>query len=141
MYAPSSIGRQCLIRLTPPPRLPPCPSWLRCQTLPYRAVGTDEALEHMLVLLDDEQPQVRETLIHAVKRYGKRAAEPLFSHLHTPQTSLIAKETALLALARLDSVRAEQFLAFWEGELRDVYRYKLMRASLAASQPLSTDLF
>jgi len=105
------------------------------------AVGTDEALEHMLVLLDDEQPRVRETLIHAVKRYGKRAAEPLFSRLHTPQTSLIAKETALLALARLDSVRAEQFLAFWEGELRDVYRYKLMLASLDASPPLNTDTF
>ncbi len=105
------------------------------------AVGTDEALEHMLVLLDDEQPRVRETLIHAVKRYGKRAAEPLFSRLHTPQTSLIAKETALLALARLDSVRAEQFLAFWEGELRDVYRYKLMLASLDTSSPLDSDTF
>ena len=40
------------------------------------AVGTDEALEHMLVLLDDEQPQVRETLIRAMKRYGKRAVAP-----------------------------------------------------------------
>src|SRR5262249_18772517 len=105
------------------------------------ALGTDEALEHMLVLLDDGQPQVRETLIQAVKRYGKRAVEPLFSCLHTPETPLTAKETALLALARLESVRAEQFLAFWEGELRDVYRYKLMLASLDTSLPLDTDTF
>ena len=53
----------------------------------------------------------------------------------------MAKETALLALARLDSVRAEQFLAFWEGELRDVYRYKLMLASLDAGPPLEADTF
>ena len=105
------------------------------------ALGTDEALEHMLVLLDDEQPQVRETLIRSVKRYGKRAVEPLFSRLQAPHTSLMAKETALLALARLDSVRAEQFLAFWEGELRDVYRYKLMLASLEAGPPLEADTF
>ena len=105
------------------------------------ALGTDEALEHMLVLLDDEQPQVRETLIRSMKRYGKRAVEPLFSRLQAPHTSLMAKETALLALARLESVRAEQFLAFWEGELRDVYRYKLMLASLEASPPLDADTF
>ncbi len=105
------------------------------------ALGTDEALEHMLVLLDDEQPQVRETLIRSVKRYGKRAVEPLFSRLQAPHTSLMAKETALLALARLESVRAEQFLAFWEGELRDVYRYKLMLASLEAGPPLEADTF
>ena len=105
------------------------------------ALGTDEALEHMLVLLDDEQPQVRETLIRSVKRYGKRAVEPLFKRLQASNTSLMAKETALLALARLDSVRAEQFLAFWEGELRDVYRYKLMLASLDAGPPLDADTF
>jgi HEAT repeat protein len=105
------------------------------------ALGTDEALEHMLVLLDDEQPQVRETLIRSMKRYGKRAVEPLFNRLQASHTSLLAKETALLALARLDSVRAEQFLAFWEGELRDVYRYKLMLASLEASPPLDADTF
>lgn len=105
------------------------------------ALGTDEALDHMLVLLDDEQPQVRETLIRSLKRYGKRTVEPLFSRLQSPQTSLAAKETALLALARLDGVRAEQFLAFWEGELRDVYRYKLMLASLDASAPLDADTF
>ncbi len=105
------------------------------------ALGTDEVLEPMLVLLDDEQPQVRETLIRSVKRYGKRAVEPLFSRLQSPQTSLTAKETALLALARLDSVRAEQFLAFWEGELRDVYRYKLMLASLDTSTPCEADTF
>src|SRR5262249_55507970 len=98
------------------------------------ALGTDEALEHMLVLLDDEQPQVRETLVRSVKRYGKGAVEPLFSHLQSPHTSLTTKATALLALAQLDGVRAEQFLAFWEGELRDVYRYKLMLASLDASE-------
>lgn len=105
------------------------------------ALGTEEALEHMLVLLDDEQPQVRETLVRSVKRYGKRAIEPLFSRLQSPQTSLTAKSTALLALARLDGVRAEQFLAFWESELRDVYRYKLMLASLEASTPGEADTF
>jgi HEAT repeat protein len=105
------------------------------------ALGTDEALEHMLELLDDEQPQVRETLIRSVQRYGKRAVEPLFSRLQAPYTSLMAKETALLALARLERVRAEQFLAFWEGELRDVYRYKLMLASLEAATPLEADTF
>jgi CRP-like cAMP-binding protein/HEAT repeat protein len=105
------------------------------------ALGTDEALEHMLVLLDDEQPQVRETLIRSVKSYGKRAVAPLFNRLQASDTSLMAKETALLALARLDSVRAEQFLAFWEGELRDVYRYKLMLASLDADAPLDADTF
>ena len=105
------------------------------------ALGTDEALEHMLVLLDDEQPQVRETLIRSVKRYGKRAVAPLFHRLQASHTSLMAKETALLALARLDSVRAEQFLAFWEGELRDVYRYKLMLASLDVAPPLEADTF
>ena len=105
------------------------------------ALGTAEALEHMLVLLDDEQPQVRETLIRSVKRYGKRAVEPLFNRLQASHTSLTAKETALLALARLDSVHAEQFLAFWEGELRDVYRYKLMLASLDAGPPLDADTF
>jgi HEAT repeat protein len=104
-------------------------------------LGTDEALEHMLVLLDDEQPQVRETLMRSVKRYGKRAVAPLFKQLQAPQTSLTAKETALLALARLDGVRAEQFLAFWEGELRDVYRYKLMLASLDAAPALEADTF
>jgi HEAT repeat protein len=106
------------------------------------ALGTDEALEHMLVLLDDEQPQVRETLIRSVKRYGKRAVAPLFNRLQASHTPLMAKATALLALARLDSVRAEQFLAFWEGELRDVYRYKLMLASLAEASPsLEADTF
>jgi HEAT repeat protein len=105
------------------------------------ALGTDEALEHMLVLLDDEQPQVRETLIRSVRRYGKRAVEPLFHRLQASHTSLTAKETALLALARLNSVRAEQFLAFWEGELRNVYRYKLMLASLEAGPPLDADTF
>jgi HEAT repeat protein len=106
------------------------------------ALGTDEALDHMLVLLDDEQPQVRETLIRSVKRYGKRAVAPLFNRLQASHTPLMAKATALLALARLDSVRADQFLAFWEGELRDVYRYKLMLASLEeASPPLEADAF
>src|SRR4029450_2763609 len=75
------------------------------------ALGTDEALEHILVLLDDEQPQVRETLIRSVQRYGKRAVEPLFNRLQASHTSLMAKATALLALARLDRGRAQQFLA------------------------------
>src|SRR5262245_5824974 len=105
------------------------------------ALGTDEVLEHMLVLLDDEQPQVRETLIRSVKRYGKRAVAPLFNRLQASHTSLLAKATSLLALAQLDSVRAEQFLAFWEGELRDVYRYKLMLAALEADPPLDANTF
>jgi len=105
------------------------------------ALEATEALEHMLVLLDDEQPQVRETLIRSVKRYGRRAVEPLFNRLQNPHTSLTAKTTALLALARLESVRAEQFLAFWENELRDVYRYKLMLAALDAAPALEADAF
>jgi HEAT repeat protein len=104
-------------------------------------LDSEEALEHMLVLLDDEQPQVRETLVRSIKHYGKRAVEPLFARLQSPTTSLPAKETALLALARLDGVRAEQFLDFWENELRDVYRYKLMLASLDASSASDTEMF
>ena len=105
------------------------------------AVGTDEALGHMLVLLDDEQPLVREALLGAVKPFGKRAVEPLLERLRSPQMSLVAKETALLALARLARVQADQLLSFWEGALRDVYQYKLMLACLEASQPLDADAF
>lgn len=105
------------------------------------AVGSDEALEHSLVLLDDEQPQVRDALIRALKAYGRRAMDPLFARLQSLQTSLAAKTTALLALARLDSVRAEQSLAFWENELHEVYRYKLLLASLDALPALEADTF
>lgn len=105
------------------------------------ALGTDEALEHMLILLDDDQPQVRATLINALKGYGRRVVGPLFQRLRAPQTSLTAKESALLALARLDGVQAQQFLEFWEMELRDVYRYKLMLAALTAGPGLDTDAF
>lgn len=104
-------------------------------------LDTTEALEHMLILLDDDQPQVRDTLVQAVKRYGQRAVTRLFTQLQAPTTSLLAKETALLALARLEGVHADQFLAFWESQLRDVYRYKLMLASLDAGAPLDTDTF
>lgn len=105
------------------------------------AIGTDAALAHMLVLLDDEQPQVRETLMRAVKPFGKRAIDPLLQRLRSPQTSLIAKESALLALARLEGVQADQLLPFWEGALRDVYQYKLMLACLEEHAPLEADTF
>jgi HEAT repeat protein len=87
------------------------------------AIGTDAALAHMLVLLDDDQPLVREALLGAVKPFGKRAIEPLLERLRTPQTSLVAKESALLALARLAGVQAEQLLPFWTGALREVYQW------------------
>jgi ATP/ADP translocase/HEAT repeat protein len=105
------------------------------------AIGTDEALNHMLVLLDDEQPQVRDTLVRTIKPFGRRAIAPLLQDLRSPQTSLLAKETALLALARLDGVQADQLLPFWEGSLRDVYQYKLMLACLETHQPLDADAF
>jgi HEAT repeat protein len=105
------------------------------------ALGTPEALEHMLVLLDDEQPRVREALTRAVRGFGKRAIEPLIGRLRSPQTSLIAKESALQALARLDGVQPDQLLPFWEGALRDVYLYKLMLVCLEESEPLETDTF
>jgi CRP-like cAMP-binding protein/ATP/ADP translocase/HEAT repeat protein len=105
------------------------------------AIGTDTALEHMLVLLDDEQPQVREAFIHTVRRFGRRAIDPLLRHLRAPYASLLAKETALLALARLDGVQADQLMPFWEGALRDVYHYKLMLACLEEHEPLEADTF
>jgi HEAT repeat protein/ATP/ADP translocase len=105
------------------------------------AIGTDEALGHMLILLEDEQPLVRETLMRAVKPFGKRAIEPLLSCLRSPTTSLLAKESALLALARLEGVQADQLLSFWEGALRQVYQCKLMSLCLEASAPLEADTF
>jgi HEAT repeat protein/ATP/ADP translocase len=107
----------------------------------FAAMGTDEALQHLLVLLDDEQPRVHEALIQILKRYGKRVHEPLFSCLRSPQTSLRAKEGALLALANMEGVQADQFLAFWEGELHDVYRYKLMLACLEVHPLQDADTF
>jgi HEAT repeat protein len=115
---------------------------IRSQALQiFAAIGTDEALQHLLVLLDDEQPRVHAALIQILKRYGKRVHEPLFSCLRSPQTSLRAKEGALLALANMEGVQARQFLAFWEGELHDVYRYKLMLACLEAHPPRDADTF
>jgi len=105
------------------------------------AIGTGPALEHMLVLLDDEQPQVRETLMRAVKPFGKRAIDPLLQRLRSPQASFIAKESALLALARLEGVQADQLLPFWEGALRDIYQCKLMLGCLAEHVPLEADTF
>lgn len=105
------------------------------------ALGTDEALDHLLVLLDDEQPRVRETLIQAVKPFGKRAMAPLLDRLRSPRSTLLAKETALLALARIEGVQAGQLLPFWEGTLQDVYRYKLMLAYLETHAGLEADAF
>lgn len=105
------------------------------------AIGTDEALEHMLILLDDEQPLVRETLIKSLKPYGKRAIAPLFERLWAPQTSFIAKESTLLALASLHGVQPDQLLEFWETALQEVYRYKLMLTCLAECGALEADAF
>ena len=105
------------------------------------ALGTDEALAHMLVLLDDEQPQIRETLTKSLTRFGQRAVAPLFERLRSPQISLLAKESALIALARLHGVDADALLTFWEAELHDVYQYRLMLACLEDDAPLEVDAF
>ena len=105
------------------------------------AIGTDAALDHLFVLLDDEQPSVQETLIEALKPFGKRVMTPLMECLQSPHDSLRAKETALLALARLDGVNADQLLTFWETELQDVYRYKLMLTLLEEQSSCSADTF
>jgi ATP/ADP translocase/HEAT repeat protein len=105
------------------------------------AIRTDAALEHLFVLLDDDQPSVQETLINALKPFGKRVLIPLMECLQSPQRSLRAKETALLALARLDGVKTDHLLSFWETELRDVYRYKLMLTLLEDQPPLDADMF
>ena len=105
------------------------------------ALGTDAALAHMLVLLDDEQPQIRETLTKSLTLFGQRAVAPLFECLRSPQISLLAKESALIALARLHSVAADAFLTFWEAELHDVYQYRLMLACLEDAVPLEADAF
>jgi HEAT repeat protein len=105
------------------------------------AIGTDAALEHLLVLLDDEQPRVRETLVQALKPFGKRAMMPLLGRLQSPQATLLAKETALLALARLQGMQADQLLPFWESALHDVYGYKLMSACLETQEALEADTF
>ncbi|MDH3599844.1 MAG: cyclic nucleotide-binding domain-containing protein, partial [Candidatus Tectomicrobia bacterium] len=103
--------------------------------------GTDAALDHLFVLLDDDQPSVQETLINALKPFGKRVVTPLMECLQSPQCSLRGKETALLALARLDGVKTDQLLSFWETELQDVYRYKLMLTLLEDAPPLDADTF
>ncbi len=105
------------------------------------AIGTDDALAQLLVLLDDDQPRVREALLQAVKPFGKRAIAPLLARLRAPKAPLLVKEGALLALARLNGVQADQLLSFWESALRDVYQYKLMLACLEANQPLEADAF
>ena len=104
-------------------------------------LGTDEALTHMLVLLDDDQPQIRETLTRSLTLFGQRAIAPLFERLRSPQTSLLAKESALIALARLHGVDADALLAFWEAELHDVYHYRLMLACLEDNTALEADAF
>src|SRR5262249_22867802 len=105
------------------------------------ALGTDEALTHMLVLLDDEQPQIRETLTKSLTLFGQRAVAPLFERLRSTQISLLAKENALIALARLHGVDADALLTFWEAELHDVYQYRLMLACLEDAVPLKADAF
>ncbi|MCZ6872387.1 MAG: cyclic nucleotide-binding domain-containing protein [bacterium] len=107
----------------------------------FAALGNENALAPMLVLLDDEQPVVRETLTRSVKVFGRYAIEPLLDRLRSPQTSLLGKETALLALARLDGVQADQLLPFWEEALRDLYQYKLMLACLDANETIEADIF
>jgi HEAT repeat protein len=105
------------------------------------ALGTDEALGHMLVLLDDEQPQIRETLTKSLTLFGQRAVAPLFERLRSPQIALLAKESALIALARLHGVHADALLTFWEAEFHDVYQYRLMLARLEDAVPLAADAF
>jgi hypothetical protein len=104
-------------------------------------MDTDEALGHMLVLLDDEQPSVQEALADAIKPFGKRAVDPLMACLQSPQKSLRAKESALLALGRLDGVQTDQLLAFWESELRELYRDKLMLTHLQGETSQEADTF
>src|SRR5215475_13651167 len=105
------------------------------------ALGTDEALTHMLVLLDDEQPQIRETLTKSLTLFGQRAVALLSERLHSSQISLLAKESALIALARLHGVDANALLTFWEAALHDVYQYRLMLACLEEAVPLAADAF
>ncbi|MBM3226063.1 MAG: cyclic nucleotide-binding domain-containing protein, partial [Candidatus Tectomicrobia bacterium] len=105
------------------------------------ALGTDEALSHILTLLDDDQPQVRDTLTRALYTFGARAIAPLAACLRAPQTSLLAKTSALIALARLHGTDAEQLLPFWEAELREVYQYKLLLTCLEATPPNEADAF
>jgi len=115
---------------------------LREQTLQVlAAMDTDDALDHMLVLLDDEQPSIQEALANAIKPFGKRAVDPLMACLQSPQKSLRAKESALLALGRLNGVQADQLLTFWESELRELYRDKLMLTRLQAETSQEADAF
>jgi HEAT repeat protein/ATP/ADP translocase len=115
---------------------------LREQTLQVlAAMGSDEALDHMLVLLDDEQPSVQEALANAIKPFGKRAVAPLMACLRSPQRSFRAKESALLALGRLDGVQADQFLTFWESELHALYQDKLMLTHLDSETSQEADTF
>jgi len=104
-------------------------------------LGTPEALAPFLTLLDDEQPRVRETLVRDVQRFGRQALAPLLERLLAPQTSVLAKETALFALARLEGVQAQALLPFWEGALHDIYQYRLMLACLDGREPLASDTF
>src|SRR5262249_44257106 len=105
------------------------------------ALGTDEALAHMLVLLADEQPQIRETLTKSLTLFGPRAVAPLCERLHSPQISLLAEESAVVARAGLLGVDANALLAFWEAALHDVYQYRLMLACLEDAVSLEADAF
>lgn len=105
------------------------------------AIGTPAALEHMLTLLNDEQPRVREALVRAIKPFGLPAVPLLLQRLMAPQTSLLAKETALLAFARLEGARAADLAPFWEEALRDLYQCKLMLSCLQDQNALEGDAF
>ena len=105
------------------------------------AIGTPEALRHMLICLDDDQPAVREALIEGLRVFGKQAIAPLAAQLQSPQSSLLEKESALLALARLDGVQSEDILPFWDTALHEVYQYKLMLACMERQPPSKADAF
>lgn len=103
------------------------------------ALGSAEALEYMLRLLDDPQPVLREALSKALAQYGPEAIPRLVACLRAPTVSLTAKETALIALARLHGVNAAQLLPLWEAEVRAVYHVQLMLACLDAEPPCEAD--
>ena len=98
------------------------------------AFGNAGFLEHLLVLLDDDHPRVRESLVRRLKPFGRRAMAPLLARLQAPHTSLRSKETALWALAQLDGVPVAALVPFWERALRDVYQYKLMLTRLTPQE-------
>jgi hypothetical protein len=98
-------------------------------------------LEHLLVLLDDDHPHIRESLVRLIQPFGRRATAPLLACLQAPHTSVRSKETALWALAQLDGVPVAALVPFWERTLRDVYQFKLMLTRLTTQASLPDDTF